>query len=128
MKILVAYDGSDSAKEALKLAKKHAEAFGATVHLVTSMEKSPEIKKEDEALRELDAAKATFADKKIPCETHLLVRGVSPGEDIVEFANEHKIDEIIIGIIKRSKVGKLLMGSTAQTVILEAKCPVISIR
>jgi len=128
MKILVGYDGSDSSKEALKLARKHAVAFGATVHVVTSMEKSPEMKQEDQALSELEAAKAMFAEKNVPCETHLLIRGVTPGEDIVDFANDKKIDEIIIGIVKRSKVGKLLMGSTAQTVILGANCPVISLR
>jgi nucleotide-binding universal stress UspA family protein len=53
---------------------------------------------------------------------------VSPGEDLVEFATENKIDEIIVGIKKLSKVGKLLMGSTAQYVILEAECPVVSVK
>jgi nucleotide-binding universal stress UspA family protein len=57
-----------------------------------------------------------------------LIRGLSPGEDIVEFAKENKIDEIIVGVKRRSKVGKLLMGSTAQVVILQASCPVISVK
>ena len=40
MKILVGYDGTNSAKEALNLAKTHAKLFGATVDVITSMEKS----------------------------------------------------------------------------------------
>ena len=37
MKILVGYDGSNSAKDALALAKKHAAAFDATVVIVSSL-------------------------------------------------------------------------------------------
>ncbi|MGW8186758.1 MAG: universal stress protein, partial [Desulfobacterales bacterium] len=57
-----------------------------------------------------------------------LVRGLSPGEDLVQFAKENRIDEIIIGVRRRSKVGKLVFGSTAQFVILNAPCPVVSVK
>ena len=50
------------------------------------------------------------------------------GEDIVAFANEKQVDEIIIGVKSRSNLRKLLFGSTAQTVILEADCPVVTVR
>ena len=64
----------------------------------------------------------------IACETHVLVRGLTPGEDIVDFAKDHKMDEIIIGIEKKSKVGKLFFGSNAQYIILESPCPVVSVK
>ncbi|MEX1326820.1 MAG: universal stress protein, partial [Desulfobacterales bacterium] len=64
----------------------------------------------------------------IACNTHLLIRGLAPGEDIVEFAEESKTDEIVIGVKRRSKVSKLLLGSTAQYVILQATCPVVSVK
>ncbi|MFN2437147.1 MAG: universal stress protein, partial [Desulfotignum sp.] len=58
----------------------------------------------------------------------LLVRGLEPGEDIVRFADENRVDEIVIGVRSRSKVGKLLFGSTSQVVILQAGCPVVSVK
>ena len=130
MKILVGYDGTNSAKEALNLAKSHAKLFDATVDVVTSMEKGTEGQREqiDQAERGLEWAKSLFDENGIACNTHLLIRGLAPGEDIVEFAEENKIDEIIIGVRRRSKVSKLLLGSTAQYVILQATCPVVSVK
>ena len=130
MKILVGYDGTNSAKEALTLAKTHAKLFGATVDVITSMEKGTEGQREqiEQAERGLEWAKSLFDEYGIACNTHLLIRGLAPGEDIVEFAEENKIDEIIIGVRRRSKVSKLLLGSTAQYVILQATCPVVSVK
>jgi nucleotide-binding universal stress UspA family protein len=50
------------------------------------------------------------------------------GEDIVIFAEENDIDQIYVGIRKKSRTSKLILGSTAQYIILKAKCPVISVK
>jgi nucleotide-binding universal stress UspA family protein len=130
MKILIGYDGSNSAKAALKLARKHAMAFGASVDVVTSMEKGTENEQQaiEDAERGLEWAKSMFAEKGVVCKTHLLIRGMAPGEDLVEFAKEANVEEIVVGVKRRSKVGKLLMGSTAQFVILQAPCPVVTVK
>jgi len=130
MKILVGYDGTNSAKEALNLAKSHAKVFGASVEVVTSMQKGTESERKliEQAERGLEYAKSLFEEDGIACNTHLLIRGLSAGEDLVEFANENQIDHIVVGVKRRSKVGKLLMGSTAQYVILQAECPVITVK
>lgn len=129
MKIMVCYDTSREAGEALGLAKKHARAFDAEkVYVVTSMLGGRDVPRESfaNAERELKYAENVLKEENIVCETRLLVRGLTPGEDIVEFAKEKEVDEIIIGVRKRSKVEKLLMGSTAQYVILKAPCPVVA--
>lgn len=130
MKILVAYDGSSASKEALRLARTHAKAFNGKVFVLTSMVKGeekhlPDIEK---AERDLAFAQSMFDKENIPCETHLLIRGLSPGEDIVQFAKEQGVDEIIVGIEKKSRVGKFVFGSNAQYVILEAPCPVVAVK
>lgn len=130
MKILVGYDGSNSAKDALSLAKSHAKAFSASIEVVTSMQKGTESEREEiqQAERGLEYAKSLFEEADIACNTHLLIRGLTAGEDLVEFANENKVGEIIVGVKRRSKVGKLLMGSTAQYVVLQAECPVVTVK
>ena len=62
----------------------------------------------------------------LPYKTHLLISGLESGEEIVQFAEDKQINEIIVGVRRRSKVGKLLMGSTAQHVILNAPCSVVT--
>jgi nucleotide-binding universal stress UspA family protein len=129
MKFLVGYNGSNIAKAALSLARTYAEAFRAEVLVITSMgggagEKPEEI---DKAERDLGFADQFFKEKGIPCKTYQLARGLSPGEDVVSFAKEHDIDQIFIGVEKKSKTQKIIVGSTAQYIILKASCPVVSV-
>jgi len=130
MKILVGLDGSNSSKEALKLAKEHAKTFNAKIELVTSMEKGTEAQQKEIEQDEHDLGneKKLLEKDGISCQTHLLIRGMTPGEDIVEFAEQNEVDEIVIGVRRRSKVGKLVFGSTAQYVILNAHCPVVTVK
>ncbi len=130
MNIMVGYDGSNVCKTALDIAIQHVKAFTGKLFVVSSMTKGTEdeqvqIKDIEKALTVL---RADLEARGIPCETHLLIRGMSPGEDLVRYAQEQQIEEIIIGIRRRSKVGKLLFGSTAQYVILNADCPVVTVR
>jgi nucleotide-binding universal stress UspA family protein len=130
MKILVGYDGSNSAKDALALAKKHATAFNGNVIIVTSLTGGSvtHAVEVEHATEDLEKAKQVFDEDGIPCDTKLLVRGMTPGEDLVAYAGEQAVDEIIIGIKRRSKVGKLLFGSNAQYIIIKAPCPVVTVK
>jgi nucleotide-binding universal stress UspA family protein len=130
MNILVAYDGTKEAKEAARLACKHAKAFGGRIILAYSMVGGPEIPRKDfeHAERELQRQEIILKEEGFACETLLSVRGLETGEDIIRIAEEKKAAEIIIGIQRKSKVGKLLFGSTAQYIILNAPCPVVTVR
>ena len=130
MKILVGFDGSKVSEAAIKLAAERAHAFDTQLLLVQSMVGGPEVPKRDfeNAEQELKYQKNQLKKKNIACESLLSVRGLQPGEDLVELAKEHQVDEIIMGVKRRSKVGKLVFGSTAQYVILNATCPVVTVK
>ncbi len=130
MQILVGIDGSNTSQEALKIAIKSANAFSAALIAVTSMatgtaDENEEIRTAEKILAD---AKTEIEKAEVKCSTHLLIRGNSTGEDIVEFAEENAVDLIVIGVRRRSRVGKILMGSSAQYVILKAGCPVLTVK
>jgi len=127
---MVCFDGSNVASHALDLAKKRAGRLGGKIYLVTSMPSGLEMDKKDfeKAEKQLEKAKLSVVKENIDCETLLSVNQLSTGENLVQVAEEKAISEIYIGVRKRSKVGKLVFGSTAQYVILSAPCPVITVK
>ncbi len=130
MKLLVGYNGGEEGRLNLSFAKEFALLTRSFVYIVTSMtggpsEKQSAIARADQGLL---SAKQLMERSGIPCETQLSVRNLSPGEDLVRFAREKEIDHIFLGIVKKSKAQKIIMGSTSQYVILNAACPVHIVR
>ena len=61
-------------------------------------------------------------------EVRQLVRGNEPAEDLISVANETDADLIVIGLRRRTPVGKLILGSNAQRILLDAPCPVLAVK
>ncbi|HDI60366.1 MAG TPA: universal stress protein [Desulfobacteraceae bacterium] len=130
MRILVGYNGSVESKAAVRLAGELAGPLGARVEVMTSMEGGPRERPEDIAAAEahLKEASEIMAGRGVTCEVFQSVRGLSPGEDLVDYAKEKAVDLIVVGVEKRSKTQKILLGSTAQYIILKAPCPVLTVK
>lgn len=52
----------------------------------------------------------------------------SPAEQMLSVVESHKADLLVIGIRKRSAVGKLILGSTALTLLTHAHCAVLAVK
>ena len=53
---------------------------------------------------------------------------MTPADEILAAADAAGASLVVVGLKKRSAVGKLMLGSTAQTVMLGAKCSVLGVR
>jgi nucleotide-binding universal stress UspA family protein len=131
MKIMVGFDGSELSRRALVLAQKRAKAMKAALHVFTATgnSNSSEEKVKNTRLQTgLKDAGMMCEACGIDCQMEMSVNDLSAAEDIVHYAVENDIDEIVIGLRKRSHIGKLLFGSTSRQVILEAPCPVLTVK
>jgi nucleotide-binding universal stress UspA family protein len=54
--------------------------------------------------------------------------GREPAEEMLEAISDNQARLAVIGLRHRSAVGKFLMGSTAQTILLNAPCPVLAVK
>jgi len=128
---MVCFDGSKEAKKALELAREHAKVWGASLEVVNSIMREISLKrsfieKKEHSLE--NSIKELLGGSDIPYKVELLIDTLHPEEQMVQFAEKEKIDQIFVGIEKTSKVGKLVFGSTAQYMILKAPCPVLTIK
>lgn len=128
MKILVSYDNEVRTSTVMDLALKRAKQLGAYIFLVKTCDTDAPQEEIVEVEKKLNYHKDAFDQQGVKCEAHVLIRGIAAGEDIVRFAKEKEVDEIIYGMRKESKVGKLVFGSNAQFIILESHCPVLTVK
>ena len=77
---------------------------------------------------DIDAIQAELAAAGISHEMLQPTNGVTAAEEILRVAKERAAGLIVIGIRRRSPVGKLLLGSTAQQVLLDAPCAVLAVK
>jgi nucleotide-binding universal stress UspA family protein len=85
----------------------------------------------DESTRteaDMSALEAKLRSSGVPFEVRQLVRGFEPAEDLISIAESSEADLIVIGLRRRSPVGKLILGSNAQRILLDAPCPVLAVK
>jgi nucleotide-binding universal stress UspA family protein len=80
------------------------------------------------AEQDADGLHAELAERGVHPDVVTLYAGDEPADVIVGQAEQQDARLIVIGLRRRSPVGKLLLGSTAQAVLFDAPCPVLSVR
>jgi nucleotide-binding universal stress UspA family protein len=64
----------------------------------------------------------------VPWTMRRPVRGRDAAQEVLDTAEDVRADLVVIGLRHRSPVGKLILGSTAQRVLLDARCPVLAVK
>ncbi len=76
----------------------------------------------------VDTLTKTLEDEGVSYEVHEFARGMSPSEDLVAAARDYEAELIVIGIRRRSKTGKVLLGSHALEILHDADVPVVCVK
>ena len=128
--IIVGYIFGTEAQAALERAIVEAQKHSARLVVVHSGKGG--LEETDEEVLAYSNALARIDDDLnsagIDHEVQEFVLGHEPADDLVRIARERDVDMIVIGLHRRTRVGKFLLGSTAQDVLLEADCPVLAVK
>ena len=125
-KILVGYDDSDQAKDALVLGRQLADATGADLVVAGVFQWDPIWHSADSRFRDADieyARKIEEAAKRVGGEPEA-VPSSSPAHGLHELAEEIGADLIVVGSARHGRVGQILAGSTGVTLLHGAPCAV----
>ena len=128
--IVVGYVPKPEGKAALRRAADEAKLRDSRLVVVNSHRGGREFDRDDaiESEAQLAEVKALLTETGVAHDVRQLVRGMDPAEDLVNVAAEVDAELIVIGLRRRSPVGKLILGSNAQRVLLDAPCPVLAVK
>jgi nucleotide-binding universal stress UspA family protein len=128
--IVVGYVPKPEGKAALRRAAEEAKLRDSRLVVVNSHRGGREFDRDDaiESEAQLAEVKSLLTEAGVGHDVRQLVRGMDPAEDLVNVAAEVDAELIVIGLRRRSPVGKLILGSNAQRVLLDAPCPVLAVK
>jgi nucleotide-binding universal stress UspA family protein len=145
-RILCAVDFSDCSMHALNYAMSLAQEADSHLTVIHVIELPPDIPREvhetvlagprnlreyialaeeDSRMRLKDAIPDTV---RAYCSVETVLATGKPYREILRVAEEQKIDLLVIGIHGRGAIDRLLFGSTAQHLVRQASCPVLTLR
>ena len=125
MSILVGYVPTPTGEAAVDAAIKEAAWRGVKLRIANSRKRGPLVEGSVAEDTDLEAVKKRAEDSGVDVEVFTLAHEV---DSLLEAADAWSVDLIVIGMRKRSQVGKFIMGSSAQRVLLQADAPVMAVK
>lgn len=128
--IVVGYVPKAEGRAALHRAAKEARLRSVRLVVVSSRRGRPESDPGDasETAAELPEIRQQLEDAGVEHEIRQVARGTDPAEELITVAGDVGAEFIVIGLRRRTPIGKLILGRNAQRVLLEAPCPVLAVK
>lgn len=128
--VVVGYVPKPEGRAALGTAIEEARLRGSGLVVVVSQRRGGRGAEPEDVEAEAVLAEVTqrLEGSGVEHEVRQLVPAVEPAEDLIAVAEETDAQLIVIGLRRRTPVGKLILGSNAQRVLLDAPCPVLAVK
>ena len=124
--IVVGYVPTKEGQAALSRAAQEAKLRDTSLVVVNSARGGD--MSEAEVRLALEALVADLVAQGIEVDLRSPVRGLEPAEDLIAIAEQIDAEFIVIGLRRRTPVGKLILGSNAQRILLDSPCPVLAVK
>jgi nucleotide-binding universal stress UspA family protein len=128
--VVVGYVPKPEGEAALERAMQEAELRGLKLVVVSSHRGGADF--DEKAASDQEAALAEVRRRLdasgVPYVVRQMVRGFDPADDLISIAEANDAELLVIGLRRRSPVGKLILGSNAQRILLDSHCPVLAVK
>lgn len=130
MGIVVGYVANPEGRAALERAGEAAERYATSLVVVHSRRPGREVDPEDaEQLAAVhEGVRARLGAAGLQAELREVPDSDDPADDLITAAEETGASLIVIGLRRRTPVGKLILGASAQRILLDAPCPVLAVK
>lgn len=125
-KILLAYVPSATSEAALAYAVREAERRDGSL-LVLASERAPDPRKA-RGVTDHRPLQERLEETGLEFELRTVPRRDDPADDILDAVEHDDVSLVVLGIRKRTPIGKILLGSTSQRVAIEAPVPVVLVK
>lgn len=128
--VVVGYVPKPEGEAALRQAIEEAKMRGLKLVVVSSHRGGQEFDTAAAAQVEGDLrlVKERLEASGVEYDVHQLVRGFEPAEDLISISEANSAELLVIGLRRRTPVGKLILGSNAQRILLDAPCMVLAVK
>ena len=128
MTVVVGYVPNAEGDAAIKAAVEEARRRHEDVVVINASTGDRYVETRYASPQQLDDVRELLASEGISVEIRQPTHVRDVAEEILSAASSVEASVIIVGVRHRSAVGKVLLGSTAQRVILDASCAVLSVK
>ncbi len=128
MSIVVGYLATVEGRAALAAATGEAVRRAEPLVVVVSERGDESDEQRAELATALDGARESLGAAGVPHEVRVIAGGRDVAEDLIGTAEETGATLIVIGLRRRSPVGKLILGANAQRILLDSPCPVLAVK
>ena len=129
MTIVVGYLPTREGRAALDAAIAEAEARSQRLLVVLSDKSGPaSVDGSSDQAAGLAEVRRELQERGVPFDVQEVSQGRDVAEDLIAAAEDNAGTLIVIGLRRRSPVGKLILGVNAQRILLDAPCPVLAVK
>ncbi|MBU6260106.1 MAG: universal stress protein [Burkholderiales bacterium] len=128
MTILVAYAPNPEGRAALESGIEIATQRGERLLVVNAVSGEKQDDPSFADAGEVEAVEKRLAATGLAAEFKGFVRGRNAVDEIVELTETMDVSLVVVGLRKRSPVGKLLLGSVSRDILLSVPCPVLAVK
>lgn len=128
MAVVVGYVPTREGQAALLRAATEASVRGTPLIVLDSTRPADDASADEVSAGEARAQLEALGGLDVSYEVRSVPPGVESSDELLRIAEDETADLLVIGLRRRTSVGKLILGAHAQRILLDAACPVLAVK